>query len=298
MSCELRRLVRAAEGPAGPEPVGAHVQLPQDRRAERIAPPSLRPDFSVGKMENTVTNKLISAAALLVALGAGSSAYAGGTVTGTFDTLTSSNPDVEIPYSGNVITGLVKSQLDANGLPVETTPGTFQDVNGAGELQWWTPDGTNVTAGSSNYSNGTYSIPFDFSSNFFANGTSDGGANGYISAHLQAKFTAPHGGTVTFNLGSDDDAWIFLNGTLVVDNGGIHAFDNIAYPVTTGLVGGANTVDVFMADRHTIQSGLYFDANVQLNAVPEPSTWAMMGLGFAALGFAGYRARKGQVAAA
>ena len=27
-------------------------------------------------------------------------------------------------------------------------------------------------------------------------------------------------------------------------------------------------------------------------AVPEPSTWAMMGLGFAALGFAGYRKRK------
>jgi hypothetical protein len=31
-------------------------------------------------------------------------------------------------------------------------------------------------------------------------------------------------------------------------------------------------------------------------AVPEPSTWAMMVLGFAGLGFAGYRARKRTVA--
>jgi hypothetical protein len=32
--------------------------------------------------------------------------------------------------------------------------------------------------------------------------------------------------------------------------------------------------------------------------VPEPSTWAMMGLGFAGLAFAGYRARKRTVAVA
>jgi PEP-CTERM motif len=34
------------------------------------------------------------------------------------------------------------------------------------------------------------------------------------------------------------------------------------------------------------------------SAVPEPSTWAMMGLGFAGIGFAGYRARRPAVAVA
>ena len=34
------------------------------------------------------------------------------------------------------------------------------------------------------------------------------------------------------------------------------------------------------------------------SGVPEPSTWAMMGLGFAALGFAGFRARKTSVSIA
>ena len=33
-------------------------------------------------------------------------------------------------------------------------------------------------------------------------------------------------------------------------------------------------------------------AILAVEAVPEPSTWAMLGLGFAGLGFAGYRGRK------
>jgi hypothetical protein len=32
--------------------------------------------------------------------------------------------------------------------------------------------------------------------------------------------------------------------------------------------------------------------SVSMMAVPEPSTWAMMALGFAGLGLAGYRARR------
>lgn len=240
---------------------------------------------------------LVAAAALLTALGMGTSADAAGTVSATFNTITAANPDVEGPITG-VVSGLVKSTLGPDGLPVESTPGTFGDVNGAGELLWWTPDGVNVTAGSSNFANGAYALPFDITSNFFANGGSNGGANGYISTELTATFTAPLGGTVTFNLGSDDDSWIFLNGNLVADNGGIHGFQNISFPVTSGLIVGANTVVVFQADRHITQSGLYFDADVTLNSVPEPSTWAMMGLGFAALGFAGYRARKTSVSVA
>jgi hypothetical protein len=39
-------------------------------------------------------------------------------------------------------------------------------------------------------------------------------------------------------------------------------------------------------------------AILQATVAPEPSTWAMMGLGFAALGFAGFRARKTSVSIA
>ena len=46
----------------------------------------------------------------------------------------------------------------------------------------------------------------------------------------------------------------------------------------------------------TSNSGAIFETK---SAAPEPSTWAMMLLGFAGIGFAGYRAsRKGAAAAA
>jgi hypothetical protein len=49
------------------------------------------------------------------------------------------------------------------------------------------------------------------------------------------------------------------------------------------------------ADGH---AELWFSSDPSLLSVPEPSTWAMMLLGFAALGFAGYRARKATAALA
>jgi hypothetical protein len=53
---------------------------------------------------------------------------------------------------------------------------------------------------------------------------------------------------------------------------------------------GSNTVEVFFADRHTVQAALTFDADVTLTpSVPEASTWAMMLTGFAGLGFAALR---------
>ena len=55
-----------------------------------------------------------------------------------------------------------------------------------------------------------------------------------------------------------------------------------------------NIVSISVA---TIPTG-FSDSTVAITSVPEPSTWAMMLLGFAGLGFAGYRAsRKSAVAA-
>ena len=42
-------------------------------------------------------------------------------------------------------------------------------------------------------------------------------------------------------------------------------------------------------------SKLSYDGTISVTAVPEPSTWAMMLLGFAGLGFVGYRKAKGNV---
>lgn len=241
---------------------------------------------------------IVAAAVALAGVAVAPAAYAGGSVSASYFTLTSSNPDVEGPIPGGGATpGLVKTMLGPDGLPVESTPGTFGDVNSAGELLWWSPDGVKVLAGTSFAYPSMPALPFNIPMNFFQDGPggSNGGAAGYTSAILSATFVAPAGGSVTFSLGSDDDAWVFLNGMLVVDNGGIHAIVTAPTEVSDLAPGSTNTVEVFFADRHTVQAALVFDADVTLTptAVPETSTWAMMLTGFAGLGFATYRrARK------
>jgi len=236
----------------------------------------------------------VALAALLIGgnLVAASTAYASA-VSVTYTTITSANPDTGGAITG-VVTGLVESTLGPDGLPVESAPGTFQDVNGAGELLWWSPDGVNVIAGTTFAYPNPVTLPFNIPSNFFPNGPSgaDGGDIGYTSAILKGTFDTPAGGSVTFTLGSDDDTWVFLDGKLVVDNGGIHGFAS-APTTVSGLAPGVNTVEVFYADRHSVQAGLYFDADVAVSpTIPETSTWTMLLLGFAGLGFAGYRKAK------
>ncbi len=70
------------------------------------------------------------------------------------------------------------------------------------------------------------------------------------------------------------------------------------------LPAGMNTIEVFYADRHT--SGAFLSLNLETSGVvitpptsgvPEVSTWAMLLVGFAGLGLAGYRqSRKASVA--
>jgi fibro-slime domain-containing protein len=243
---------------------------------------------------------MVAAALALAGVALAPNAYAAGSVSASYWTLTSTNPDTGGDITG-VVTGLVKSTLGPDGLPVESTPGTFQDVNAAGELLWWTPQPGLVTAGTSFAYPTNPTLPFNISSDFFPDGPggSNGGDIGFTSAILSGTFVAPAGGSVTFTLGSDDDAWVFLNGQLVVDNGGVHA-DSPAPTKVSDLIDGTNTVEVFFADRHTVQAALTFDADVTLSpSVPEASTWAMMLVGFAGLGFAAvHRARKAAPAAA
>ena len=75
---------------------------------------------------------------------------------------------------------------------------------------------------------------------------------------------------------------------------GIGASDNGSPtdPMANGLLTftfdkGVNSVTL-SSDSNTLEvAGIWSS-----NAVPEPATWAMMGLGFAGLAFAGYRARR------
>jgi fibro-slime domain-containing protein len=85
---------------------------------------------------------------------------------------------------------------------------------------------------------------------FFPDGKkADGAENGYRTVHWSGTFVQPQAGSVGFQLGSDDDSWVFVDGVLVVDNGGVKPEADAPYTVTH-LATGAHRFDVFFADRH------------------------------------------------
>jgi hypothetical protein len=87
---------------------------------------------------------------------------------------------------------------------------------------------------------------------------------------------------------SDDDALVYVNGKYVGGNPGVHPTETAILDL--GMLSGANSLEIFYADRaHT---GAELDVSLSganVSAVPEPSTWAMMILGFFGLGFVAYR---------
>jgi len=238
---------------------------------------------------------LSSASAVLgLALLGSAPAYAVSSLTLTTYTLSTSNPDVEHGIDGAAVTGLVNSTL-TGGLPTVSAfgatyggpSGPITDVNGAGQLLWWTPGGT--TSGPTSVS--TVTLPFDSGPGFFpiippgVTAPNNGAPYGFMSATLEGSFSIPSAGTITLNLGSDDDAWVFIDGILEDDNGGVHA-DLVAPTTTSSLSAGTHTIGVFFADRHTVQAQLTFNADVTFAPVPEPVSMAVFGSALLGLGLA------------
>ena len=183
----------------------------------------------------------------------------------------------------------------SGGLPVTTLPytsGGVFDQSLTGQIQWWTPSlvtGITYTGGSIS------SLPY--SSNMFApnsKGTNDG--TFFETAVLSGTFTSS-GGPQSISISSDDDSFVYIDGQYVGGISGVHPVESTTIPISA--LSGVNTIDIFYADRAQVAAFLSVGVTgITTSGVPEPATWAMMMVGFGAMGVAMRSRRKQGVAAA
>lgn len=193
------------------------------------------------------------------------------TIQATIRDFNDTHPDFE-RYSG-FATGLVASILGADRTPVFVgLDGQF--ITSAETFAQWFHDvpGVNLTTSSplifKETSPGSGIISYSSSSFFPIDGQLFGdqgrGHNFHFTMEIHTAFTY-RGGEV-FNFTGDDDVWVYINNSLVVDLGGVHAARSARVDIDSlGLVTGQTySFDLFFAERHTNASSFTMQTGLQL----------------------------------
>ena len=206
------------------------------------------------------------------------------------------HPDFESGIGG-LQTGLVKNALSADGKPVFNGNDGDGFITSAATFDQWYRDVPGVNASlplTLSLSQNTGG-PFEYSSNSFfpiddqGFGNQGQSHNYSFTFELNTRFAYETSRNLVFGFSGDDDVWVYVNGKLAVDLGGVHgavggSVDLNARAADLGLVSGEfYRLDLFFAERHTSASNFSMQTNIDLEPVPEPASLAVLGLGALAI---------------
>jgi hypothetical protein len=174
----------------------------------------------------------------------------------------------------------VTGRLGPRGLPVYAgfrdsgLRAAINDLDSDNEITWWSPAlDRNVHPSGA----GAIALPYRNGAMFPPDGRRADGNDrlSRLTSVFTGAFDLPAQATVTFELGSDDDGFLYVDDALVLANGGIHAANSpTLIAVAPSLAAGHHRVTLFYADRQGAGAELYFSVvapkELQIRATNSP----------------------------